>query len=176
VVNTFKIEGLAELEKTFLELGKANTKNALVKALMEAVDPIKDAAEALAPKDSGKLIASIIKTKKKPKNYESGKIAYNKTMKDGGDRKAAVSAMREARRKNPATFAEVFVGVGSRITYALSQEFGTVHSPAQPFMRPAFDDNQQEVVDILSVSIAENIEKSRKRQAAKAAKLLAKMK
>ncbi|MGN6363917.1 hypothetical protein, partial [Asticcacaulis taihuensis] len=57
----------------------------------------------------------------------------------------------EARKQNPATFSEVFVGPLERQFYAHFAEFGTEHSAPKPYMRPAWDEKQDECMDIVPV-------------------------
>jgi HK97 gp10 family phage protein len=169
-----KIEGLRELDKALGELSKSQAKSTLRRTLKNAAQPIADAAEAKAPKQTGKLSKSIGVTTKAPANYEVGKIAYSQTMKDGGDSKSAVAAMRSARKANPATFSQVFIAPGAtrgnRLKQALFQEFGTVNHPPQPYMRPAWEGGKMGALDTIAESLAAEIEKTRKRVAVRAAK------
>lgn len=45
--------------------------------------------------------------------------------------------------------AAVKVGPADEFYWGFFQELGTVHVPAQPFLRPAFDQNWQKVLDIV---------------------------
>ena len=173
-VVTVKVDGLRDLERALAEMKKTTAKSTSIRALKKAAKPIADHAEGSAPRRSGKLAASIGVTTKKPRNYEAGNIAYNQTMKDGGSAKAAVAAMRAARRANPATFAEIFITPGAKrgnpLRQAIFQEFGTVNHPPQPYMRPAFDAKKMPALETIRTELAVEIEKTRARLAKKAAK------
>lgn len=45
------------------------------------------------------------------------------------------------------TKAQVAIGPGKSAFYGMFQELGTVHMPAQPFLRPAFDANKDQVIE-----------------------------
>lgn len=167
---TVEVKGLRELEQNLAKLSKSMAKGATRRTLMKAAEPLKQAAQGKAPVLSGELKLGISKTAKKPKNYEAGKIAYNKTMRETANKQAAVAAMREARKQNPATFSEVFVGPLARQFYAHFAEFGTEHSAPKPYMRPAWDEKQDECLDIIKAELGNEIDKSAARMAKKAAK------
>lgn len=56
----------------------------------------------------------------------------------------------------------VSVLVGTDVEYAIHQEFGTENMEAQPYLRPAYDTQQQEAVRIFRLAVADQV-----RQAAK---------
>jgi HK97 gp10 family phage protein len=143
----FKIEGLRECEDALRELPKATGKNVLRRALMAAGQPILDAARQLAPELTGALKRSH--------------AAGTKLTGPQKEKHKAESAV------------EIFVGP-SGLPQAITQEFGTVNHPAQPFMRPAWDGNKMAALNLMRQSLADEIEKARARLARKAARLLAK--
>lgn len=167
---TVEVRGLKELEKNLAKLSKSMAKGATRRTLKKAGEPIKQTAQDKAPVLTGDLKLGISVTTRKPKNYEPGKIAYNKTMRDTANKQAAVAAMRAARKKNPATFSEVFIGPLSRQFYAHFAEFGTELTAPQPYMRPAWDEKQDAALDIIKAELGNEIEKSAARMAKKAAK------
>jgi HK97 gp10 family phage protein len=147
VAQTFKIEGLKELEDALRELPKATGKNVLKRALMDAGEPILDAARSAAPQLTGAL----------KRSHASG-----------------TKLTRSQKKQNvPESAVEIYVGPGG-LVQAITQEFGTVNAPAQPFMRPAWDANKQTALNMVRQSLADEIEKARARLARKAARLLAK--
>jgi HK97 gp10 family phage protein len=142
----FKIEGLRECEAALRELPKATGKNALRRALMAAGQPILDEAEQRAPELTGALKRSHA---------------------------AGTRLTRRQRQQHKAeSTVEIFVGPGG-LVQAITQEFGTVKAPAQPFMRPAWDGNKLRALGMIRQSLADEIEKARARLARKAARLLA---
>ena len=143
----FKIEGLKELEEALQELPKATGKNVLKRALMDAGQPVLDAARSAAPQLSGALQRSHT---------------------------VGTKLTRSQKKENtPESTVEVYVGP-SGLVQAITQEFGTRVAPAQPFMRPAWDANKVRALLMVRDSLADEIEKARARLARKAARLLAK--
>ena len=116
-------KGDTDLMKTFRALSSAVSRDVLADALTESAEPIRSAASALAPRGRGRgphLADNIV----------VGVTQFG----DGGQ----VS--------NPDV---VTVAIGPShqphdMFYGMFQEFGTAHHPAQPFMRPAFDQRHKE--------------------------------
>lgn len=143
---TFKIEGLAELEAKLVALGQSTGKNVMRRALRKAGAITDEAWRARAPHLTGQL-------------EESGGVGSKLTR-----------SQRRARERESSV--EVFVGPGPN-PQAIAQEFGTFNHPAQPFLRPAWDATQGQVLDAIKVELAAEILKAAKRQASKAAKAAA---
>ena len=66
----------------------------------------------------------------------------------------------------------MFVGAGP-LPSAWTQEFGTRHHSAQPFMRPAFDQDHLSLLDRLKVELWADIQKAIARAERRAARLAA---
>lgn len=146
---TFKVEGLKELREALQELPKATGRNTVRRALTKAADPIESDAERAAPFLTGQLQRSMtIGTK---------------------------LSRRQKSQHKKVSEVEIFVGPGS-MPQAITQEFGTAHHRAQPFMRPAWDANKLNVLQTIKEILAAEIEKARARLARKAARLAAKTK
>jgi HK97 gp10 family phage protein len=167
---TFKIEGLKELEATFVELSKAQTKAAMKAALKDAAEPIKEAWESNVPVRTGNYKANII-IGNKP---DAGKIAYGRVMKLGGSKGDATEALKAARAQNPRAFSQIFIGAAKKIRAAIPLEFGTEKMPAKPSARPAWDSRKETALDILIERIKFQIDKKRQFVARKNARLIAK--
>jgi HK97 gp10 family phage protein len=149
---TVKIHGLRELEAALADLPTATGKNVLRRVLNARAQPIADAASSMAPDDPATgghdLRSSIgVSTKLSPRQ----KGLHRKMFKDD---KAAV---------------EMFVGAGP-LPQAHLQEFGTVHHGPQPFMRPAWDEGQGQLLDGIAADLWSEIDKAAKRVAKKRAK------
>ena len=142
-----KVEGLKELEKALSELPVATRRNVAKRALMEAAKPMVDEAKQRAPVLSGHLQTSVT----------SGKPLSRRQRK-------------EHQRKSDL---EVFVGPDAA-PQGVMQEFGTVDHPAQPFLRPAFDNHVQAAIRTVGGILGREIEKAAARIARKQARLLAK--
>jgi HK97 gp10 family phage protein len=146
---TFKIEGLKELDEALKELPKATARNVLLRTLKEQGQPIADAGEANAPRLSGKLADS----------YTVG----------------TKLSRRQKKQNKKESMVEVYVGPTPHAK-SVQTEFGNAHQAAHPHLRPAWDGNVMRVLDGINRSLAEQIEKARARLARKAAREAAKMK
>ena len=64
-------------------------------------------------------------------------------------------AMRESIHIEDAEVTEssAFVNVGPEVDYAIYQEFGTSKMKAQPFMRPAVDGNENQIVNVVGETV-----------------------
>lgn len=145
---SFKLEGLAELEEALKELPKATARNVLLRTLKEHGEPIRSAGETNAPRDKGGLKASY-----------------------------AVSTKLSSRQKKlnkKESMVEVYIGPGPAAK-GVQTEFGNAHQAPHPHLRPAFDGNVQRVLNGIRNTIADQIEKARARLARKAERLAAKM-
>jgi HK97 gp10 family phage protein len=150
MAKVIKVEGLADLlEVLQTELPKATHPNVVKRSLLEAAEPMRREAETLAPHLTGTLQSRIFAS---PKLTERQRKTHEKKSK-----------------------VEVFVGAGP-LVQAITQEFGTVNFPPQPFLRPAWDSNKRGALDILRDKFKEQIDKSIARAQRKAARLAAKMK
>ncbi|KQY27184.1 HK97-gp10 family putative phage morphogenesis protein [Rhizobium sp. Root482] len=141
---TVGVDGLKDLEKALKELPQANAKAVLRRTMKEAGEPVARTARALAPKDEGHLAESIdVSTKLSERQKKLHK------------------------KQSPV---EMFIGPGSH-PYGPLQEFGTGPGhQAQPFMRPAWDQNKEKVLDTIANLTWIEIEKTATRLAKKAAK------
>lgn len=139
-----RMEGLRELDAALGELPKATGKATLRRVLKKAAEPLRAKAEQLAPKLSGALALSVaIGTK---------------------------LTRRQARmaKKAPKSTVEMYVGPNNAA--AVPQEFGTHDQRAQPFMRPAWDAEQDGVLVSIGEQLGPEIEKSAARLAKRRAR------
>jgi len=143
-----KIEGLSELEEALSELSKATGRNVLKRALINAAQPIADAAAANARKLTGKLQGSFGVSDKLSRRQKAQNIK-------GSD-------------------VEVYAGPGA-LTQAITEEFGTHNQAPHPTLRPAWDSGWRGALDSIRDSLADEIEKAHARAARKAARIAAKM-
>ncbi|NOV15877.1 hypothetical protein E5S70_07220 [Ensifer adhaerens] len=141
---TVKVEGLKELEAALKQLPQANAKAVLRRTLKEAGEPIARTARALAPKRELYLSESI---------DVSPKLSSRQTT---------------IRHKESPV--EMYVGPGPDPAGHL-QEFGSGPGHhAQPFMRPAWDQNKDKALETIANLTWVEIEKTAARLAKKAAK------
>ncbi|PIL19509.1 hypothetical protein P775_14240 [Puniceibacterium antarcticum] len=143
-----RLEGFAELEAELRKLSKGTGKGALRRALRKSAQPLADKMEAGAPKDEGELRDSIgVSTKLSARQRK----LHRKAVRDD---KASV---------------EMFVGAGP-LPQAHLTEFGTSNQAPQPFARPAWDSDQQDMLNRLKAELWAEIEKTVKRAEARAAR------
>ncbi|WP_037437156.1 HK97-gp10 family putative phage morphogenesis protein [Sinorhizobium fredii] len=141
---TVKVEGLQDLERALKELPQANAKAVLRRTLKEAGEPIAKTARSLAPKHDMYLSESV-------------------------DVSTKLSRRQRGLHKK-ASPVEMFIGPGPDPAAHL-QEFGSGPGHhAQPFMRPAWDQNKEKALDTIANLTWVEIEKAAKRLAKKAAK------
>jgi HK97 gp10 family phage protein len=141
-----KLTGFRELHDGLGEFTKATERAILRRVGIAALKPFVDRAKQLAPVDDGNLRDSITAGVK------------------------LSSGAKKAAKQDPAQGVRVFAGTANR--NGVPREFGTVRSGAEPFMRPAWASEKGAVLDGVINGIKPEIEKARKRAAAKAAKKL----
>lgn len=142
MVASLKVSGLKELEANLVRLRPGVGKAAMTRALLKAGQPMADIARSLAPDDEVTggydLRESIVCTTRLSRRQRA---LHRKMFKDD---KAS---------------AEVFVGPGP-LPAAHNQEFGNVRHGAQPYMRPAWDQDKRAFLDRLVVSLRAELQKS----------------
>lgn len=143
---TFKIEGLSDLEEALGELKKATAKNILKRVLVKAGGPIAEDARNEARHLSGKLQRSFGVSDKLSRRQKS--------------------------QNRKESMVEVYAGPGA-LVQAITEEFGTSSEAPHPTLRPSWDHNKRKAFDSVRDDLAEEIEKAGARAARKAARLLA---
>lgn len=152
-----KLSGFKELDKKLGELSKSTGTRVLQRAGMAAMEPMRKRAETLAPDD--------VKT---PAPDLHRGIVISKRANLG---RAAADAMESGNR------ATIYVGPASdlpRYARAMVGEFGSYKMAPIPYMRPAFHQTGQQVLDTVAELIGAEIDKVVARAAARFAKRAAK--
>lgn len=144
---TVKVEGLRDLERALGELPKSTGKNVLRRVGRAALASFDEAWRARAPHLSGQL-------------EESGGVGSKLTR-----------SQRQAHERQSSV--EIFAGPGPQ-PQAVQQEFGNHQHPAQPFMRPAWDETKDQVLEHVKASLGDEIQKAAERLAKREAKKAAK--
>ena len=116
------IEGLAEVKTALRALPDATAKTVVRRVLRSRGEPIAARARRLVPVEEGELRDSIAVSTRLSRRQ------------------------RARRRKFDPNDIEVYIGAGP-LPQAHLQEFGTEHSLAQPFLRPAWDGGKREVLE-----------------------------
>lgn len=137
------------MQAALRELPDATAKNVMRRVLLKAGQPIAETAQSLVPVAEGDLRKSIAVSTRLSKTQ------------------------RKKHRKADRDDVEVFVGAGPH-PQAHLQEFGTANHPAQPFLRPAWDQKRRSVLDGIKTAMWTEIRKAAERLAKKTAKAAAK--
>lgn len=175
---TLRVEGLRELDLALAELPAATGKNCLRRALTSAALPIVVAAKIFSPFRTGNLRRSIGVSKIKFTSGAAGKAAFAEAMAGGATRQeasAAAAAANAGAADKGITSAVAVIGPG-RSRYAGMQEFGSVKNAPHPYMRPAWDGNQTNALELIKAELKTEIDKAVARLARKAARDAAKLK
>lgn len=153
---TFKIEGLRELERELAEFPKATARNILVRAGTEAIEPLRQAMADNAPYD--------------PNDRDGDGKHLNETMV------TRVAKAGQARRLGLARAQGVLLmtgpaPVGQRArANAGWQEEGTVEMTPNPYARPAADSEGVPTIRRVKDALTGQIDKAKARIARKLAK------
>ncbi|MCA0923002.1 HK97 gp10 family phage protein [Pseudooceanicola nanhaiensis] len=150
------LEGFAELEAQLEKMTKATGRAALRRAGISALEPMARLARGLAPEETGDLIESVeVSAKAIGAAADVGKRAFAQVMRDGGTRGEAASALRSARRAahlgGAAPHVELFMGPEKASSKdeaikAWVQEFGSADVDPTPYMRPAWDQDKDNML------------------------------
>lgn len=153
-----EIKGLREVDAMLSELSKSVQKRVLTKALMAGGEVLARSARQKAPVDSGFLYEHIAVTDKKPDDVNVGAAGFHAARRAGLSGRQAGQVARAANRAAGFNQAEVYVGASKSAVAAWPQELGTVNHPAQPFLRPAFEETKQRIADMVAFELFAQIE------------------
>lgn len=147
----FKLEGLEETVSNLGLLSRATQRNAVRRTLLTAGQPTADLASRLAPERRGILAFSVV-------------VATQLTRRHKRD------------QRNRASEVEVYIGPSGgqgALYYASHQEFGTIISPANPYMRPAWESTKGIALHLITSGLKVEVDKAAARAARKVARLAA---
>jgi HK97 gp10 family phage protein len=151
---TVKLSGFKELEAQLDNLSKSAGRGALRRSLYRAAEPTAKLASSRAPRLTGRLQESVIVGAKL--NGRQTKL-HRRMFQD--DRSSI----------------ELFVGpsylLGDGGRHGHLVEFGTRKMAAQPFMRPAWDEDKMNMLDRLKENLWQEIQKAVARAERRAARL-----
>lgn len=142
MVEIVKLSGFRELEAALAELPKATGKSVLRKIARAALEPMANDAAAKAPHRTGQLAFSISISEKRT----SRATRTIKGFKSDPTRSIEMAM-------GPAG------GFGAVLLYASFDEFGTVDTPAQPYMRPAWDGGARPALEYIKDNLWAEIDK-----------------
>lgn len=167
---TVQIEGLRELEAALKELPKATGKNVIRRALTKAAQPMADEATQKIRVRRVKPSIALSKVKFSSGKGDAGRRAFAEALARGASREEAGEAAHEANAASSddagITSGLLIVGPTKRAFYGF--EFGTVKQAPQPFMRPAWDNNKMDAVEVIRDELKNEIDKAVARIAKKA--------
>jgi len=146
---SIKLEGIGSVEQALRELeqefgDKRAQSKVLVPAVREAMKPVLLMARQNAPEDTGGLMRSLQVEARRPTRKD--RVSKYITQTD-----TVIAAVTTASGKKLAK-----MGIKSDAR-AIAQEFGTVKTPAHPYLRPALESSAQSVVNNLSQILARRI-------------------
>lgn len=150
-----KTTGLKELNKALNELKTSTGTGVLRRAGTKAMQPMADLAARLAPNDPNTSAPDDLATS----------ITLSSKAKAG---RGGMEGLEQGNRVN------IHMGPGSglpRYPRALVMEFGSFKDKAQPYMRPAFEQDGAAVVARLAPLLRSEIDKTVARAAARAARV-----
>lgn len=151
-MTTVRLEGFKGLEKELENLEKLSTRKAVARrAAKKAMQPMADLARSLAPDDPTTP----------PVDLKTSIVVSSQVRVGRSFRKL---------REGP-TNIEIYMGPTSEgYPQAITQEFGTVHHAPQPYMRPAWEQDQKAMLDRLGEIMWIEVKKSVARANKKAAR------
>lgn len=137
------VKGLRELGLAMQALGKDMAGKVARQATAAGAGVSRKAIKARAPVDSGNLRAAIVMKRVKGSHLTE---EYVVAVRKGKTRDAKAGKRGEGRQ-------------GKDAYYAGFQEFGTVKAPAQPFVRPGFEESTQQATEAIAKRLKQRIDK-----------------
>lgn len=147
MANEVLLQGHKKLQRKLARLAAAAQRRIVRPAVRKALSPINKAAKRNCPTET-KLLRKSIGSKVKVYRY-SGVVWGGVGPRTGFKRQVTVGGRSEWR--NPTKYAHLV-------------EYGTRHSPAQPFLRPALDVERPRALGILASEVKARLEKEARRR------------
>jgi HK97 gp10 family phage protein len=152
VKQTFRIEGLAALDRALAELPKATAKGVLRRAGTKAMQIMADEAIRLAPDDPNTQAPHDLKSS----------IKVSSKQKSGRQTQRAPEGKGNVR---------IYMGpTKDGYPQAIPQEFGAVQHGPNPYMRPAFETKKIDVLESLATDLGDELMKTAARIRARTAR------
>lgn len=139
------VKGLRELGEAMRSLGADMAGKIARQATAAGAGVARKAIKARAPRDSGNLQAAIVM----------------KRVRGSALTEEYVVATRKGKTRDAKAAKAGDGKLGKDAFYARFQEFGTVKAPAQPFMRPGFEESVPAATEAIAKRLRQRIEKAR---------------
>src|SRR4051794_28035154 len=133
------VTGLSELEDSLSNFAPNLVKRAFRRAALAATAPQVAAAKAKAP-----VMAKGTK-RRRPGELRDAISAVVKTTKRGVRARVGPRRGKGETSQSPGT-------------WGLMEEFGSIHNPPQPYLRPAFDQTKQEALELFAGELRTEVE------------------
>ncbi|MBF0438308.1 MAG: HK97 gp10 family phage protein [Magnetococcales bacterium] len=140
------VEGLSELSNALRQMSVRLQANGVAAAIYAAAAIIRNQAKANAPVQTGTLKRAIYASKDRSKTTTTTKAMIV------GVRKGKKLRTVNSRGRNTSRDAY----------YADWVEFGTKKTPAQPFLRPAFESTKEEALGALKTRLSKAVDDARR--------------
>lgn len=156
-----QLSGLADLEQALADLGDAVGAKVLKAALREAAKPMLDNAQARAPE-----------AEKAYYRYTSGRRKKGEPRGKGTRRLVPSGTLRRSLRLRQIKPDRIGGGIDAAVTLDVKKdafywwmvEKGTEKTPAQPYLRPAFDDEYKTVSNSFADILRKRIDRAKRAQ------------
>jgi HK97 gp10 family phage protein len=174
----FTVTGLKEALEAFKELqydigDKDSKSKVMIPAVRKAMQPVLSMAQQLSPVDTGGLKLSLQVEGRRPTNKDRRSKYINPTdaviaavttasgnkLKLMSEGKGLIRARKRLEKMGVAN-AKSFMGIQSDAR-AMVQEFGSSKTPAHSYLRPALENQQEQVVNIFRDVLVEKINQYR---------------
>jgi HK97 gp10 family phage protein len=152
---TLKVEGLKELESALVGLDEAAPK-IIADGLREPMKDVLAEAKALVPRRTGELYDALDLTP--TRRATSRRASMADTLSEVGLR---IKKPASGKKGPKVGTGGASGGLGNPRYYWHLVEFGTAHSAAQPYIRPAFDRNTERMLGSFKSIVSEGIERTR---------------
>lgn len=149
---TLQIHGTAALIKTLNGLPDRLKKSGEKAALRAGGAPIRKAAKTNAKKskDTGLLMRSIGLNVKTVQGFTSVRIGPRKGFRQAVERTDKVTGKKRVEMADPSNYSHLV-------------EYGTSHSAAKPFIRPAVDSAKGEVLSAMATGLSKHLARAAKK-------------
>jgi HK97 gp10 family phage protein len=143
VAERFQVSGLRQLGEAMRGLRADVAGKVARQATAAGASVARKAVKARAPRDSGNLQAAIVMKRVRGSSLTE---EYVVAVRKGKTRDAKAGKRGEGK-------------LGKDAFYAAFQEFGTVKAPAQPFIRPGFEESVEAATQAIAKRLKQRIEK-----------------